>query len=417
MAIVEESGKYYMKGKIKRINGSYYNYKRIIKGTKSIRKMKDAERLFIEQFKAKDTLSDITFEELAKKYLLSYKRGKESTKITKQQDLKRPIVCFGKENAKDITSKGLQLYINEIEKELSEKYVKKIFYAIKQVFDYGVQEKYVTDNPMKNVVRTIDFDTPKKEMKYWTLEDFDRFCKSPIEHNSYFLLIYFLYKMGCRRGEALALTWDDIDFTNKTVDIKKTMSFKVRPPRSTTPKTKNSYRIITMPDDLIDLLKEHYNKCSNYYGFKTSSLVFGYTKPLDPESIRRYLRNAIKTINTDEDGNLLAVDKQVPDIRLHDLRHSHASYLIRNMNKGNYNDYDIAKRLGDTRETIFNTYAHWFKEKDQGIIDMMNSNDNSSTTLQSDNEITQLRKLKQLYEQGLITEDIYILKQKALLDL
>lgn len=163
MAIVEESGKYYMKGKIKRINGSYYNYKRIIKGTKSIRKMKDAERLFIEQFKAKDTLSDITFEELAKKYLLSYKRGKESTKITKQQDLKRPIVCFGKENAKDITSKGLQLYINEIEKELSEKYVKKIFYAIKQVFDYGVQEKYVTDNPMKNVVRTIDFDTPKKK--------------------------------------------------------------------------------------------------------------------------------------------------------------------------------------------------------------------------------------------------------------
>ena len=97
----------------------------------------------------------------------------------------------------------------------------------------------------------------------------------------------------------------------------------------------------------------------------------GYTKPLDPESIRRYLRNAIKTINTDEDGNLLAVDKQVPDIRLHDLRHSHASYLIRNMNKGNYNDYDIAKRLGDTRETIFNTYAHWFKEKDQGIIDKM----------------------------------------------
>ena len=36
----------------------------------------------------------------------------------------------------------------------------------------------------------------------------------------------------------------------------------------------------------------------------------------------------------------------------------------------------------------------------------MNSNDNSSTTLQSDNEITQLRKLKQLYEQGLIAEDI-----------
>ena len=58
-------------------------------------------------------------------------------------------------------------------------------------------------------------------MKYWTLEDFDRFCKSSIEYNSYFLFIYFLYKMGCRRGEALALTWDDIDSLNKTVNINK----------------------------------------------------------------------------------------------------------------------------------------------------------------------------------------------------
>ena len=175
------------------------------------------------------------------------------------------------------------------------------------------------------------------------------------------------------------------------------MSFKVKPPKLTNPKIKYSYCIITMPDDLISCI---------YYGFKSSRLVFGYAKSLGPENIRRYLRNAIKIINTDKDGDLLAVDKQIPDIRLHDLRHSHSSYLIRNMNKGNYNDYDIAKQLGDTRETIFNTYAHWFKENDQGFVDMINLNDNSSTTLQSDNEITQLIKLKQLYEQGLIAEDI-----------
>lgn len=42
--------------------------------------MKNAKRLFIEQFKANGTLSDITFKELVEKYLLSYKRGKESTK-------------------------------------------------------------------------------------------------------------------------------------------------------------------------------------------------------------------------------------------------------------------------------------------------------------------------------------------------
>ncbi len=102
------------------------------------------------------------------------------------------------QKAKDITSKGLQLFIHD-EKELFEKYIKKIFYAIKQVFDYGVQEKYVTDNPMKNVERTICFDTPKKEMKYWTLEDFDRFCNAPIEYNDHYLFIYFYTKWVQKR--------------------------------------------------------------------------------------------------------------------------------------------------------------------------------------------------------------------------
>lgn len=36
-------------------------------------------------------------------------------------------------------------------------------------------------------------------------------------------------------------------------------------------------------------------------------------------------------------------------------------------------DFDIAKRLGDTVETLHNVYAHWFKAGDQGIIDFMNS--------------------------------------------
>lgn len=38
-----------------------------------------------------------------------------------------------------------------------------------------------------------------------------------------------------------------------------------------------------------------------------------------------------------------------------------------------FTDFDIAKRLGDTVETLHNVYAHWFKAGDQGIIDFMNS--------------------------------------------
>ena len=65
-------------------------------------------------------------------------------------------------------------------------------------------------------------------------------------------------------------------------------------------------------------------------------------------------------------------DDGLPKIRIHDFRHSHASFLINNMAGAGFSDFDIAKRLGDTVETLHNTYAHWFDTKDKSIVDMMN---------------------------------------------
>ena len=65
-------------------------------------------------------------------------------------------------------------------------------------------------------------------------------------------------------------------------------------------------------------------------------------------------------------------DDGLPKIRIHDFRHSHASFLINNMAGAKFSDFDIAKRLGDTVETLHNTYAHWFDTKDKSIVDMMN---------------------------------------------
>ena len=89
--------------------------------------------------------------------------------------------------------------------------------------------------------------------------------------------------------------------------------------------------------------------------------------PIPAETIRRVFDNYIKETNLK-----LREDEQIPRIRIHDLRHSHASYLINNMSNG-FTDYDIAKRLGDTIETLHNTYAHWFKTKDSKIIEFMDN--------------------------------------------
>lgn len=171
----------------------------------------------------------------------------------------------------------------------------------------------------------------------------------------------FLYFTGMRRGEVAALHWKDIYLKTGVIRITKTMSFKVRPPQETTPKTKNSIRNIRMPKILLDVMKDYKVRCEKYYGFTDDFYIFGADRPVDPETLRRKLSYYIVKTN----DKLISEEKNtVPVIHVHSFRHSHASFLI---NQKMY-DYDIAKRLGDTVETIRETYAHWFENAEDEIM-------------------------------------------------
>lgn len=395
-------GKYYIKGKIKRLDGSVYCYTKLVEGTTSKKKIAEIEKAFVRQFKTKELYSKITFQTLCDEYMLSYKNVKESTKLTKLQDLKKAIEIFGNKPITEIDGKGLQLFIYELEKVLSEKSVKKIYYAIKSVFDFAVKHDYLEKNPMRNVVRTINRDKPKQEMLYLTQEQFNTFCEY-VQDNDYLLFFKFLFYMGCRRGEALALTWKDIDFCNGTVTISKSVSFKTRPAIVTAPKTKNSYRTISIPNLLLKELETEKENQKNIYGFAEERLVFGFHKPLDPENIRRKLKQSIDRAN--DNGN------NIPHIRLHDFRHSHASYLINNMSD-KFTDFDIANRLGDTVQTLHETYAHWYKQADKAIIDFIDSGNIDKKT-----DYSELIELKKLLDLEIITKEDFDYKKKQILNI
>lgn len=402
MAIIVENGKYMIKGKIRRMDGSYYNYKRVVKGTTSKKKMAEIERALRKQFKDNELYAVLDFNTLCDEFMLSYRQVKASTKMTKEQDLKRPRAAFGNVPVTNIDSKSLQLYIYELEKELSEKSVKKIFYAVKSVFDFAVNNNYLLKNPMKTVVRTINRDRPVQEMLYLTEDQFTTLCKYA-EDDEYTLLFKFLFYMGCRRGEALALTWEDIDLRARTVTIGKSVSFKTRPATLTTPKTKNSYRTISMPEAIWTALSNEKERHREMYGWSEERFVFGYHKPLDPENIRRRLKATIKRANDDK--------QKLPDIRIHDFRHSHASYLINNMSD-KFTDFDVAKRLGDTVQTLHDTYAHWYKQADRAIIEVMDSKPKDPVKVDYKTELIELKELLTL---EVITPEEFAAKKKQLL--
>lgn len=345
--------------------GSYVNKagKRIQYKKRGFDTKKEAIRAEIEYRDRAIHESDyITFEDLYKEYVNYHKkRVKQASIETDKFIFKKLIKDFnGSENYAE--KEFLQSHVDEYDKKFSKQYVAKIFYCLKKLFDFAILEGYLEYNPMSKITRDIRKNEQTKEMLFWEPADFEKFINE-VDHAMYRCAFMTLYYMGIRRGEMLVLTWNDIDFHGKTITINKTFSTKTN--AITTPKTKNSYRTITMPKVLIDEMYQWKNRVEEFIGYDKNGFVFGNDKVIAVETLRRKFNEYIQLTNSKQ-----RPENQIPVIRIHDLRHSHASYLINNMSAG-FTDFDIAKRLGDTVATLHNTYAHWFKAADKNIINFM----------------------------------------------
>lgn len=355
------------------------------------------KKLLSEVYKDSDTY----FCYVAKEYIeLTKPSVKESTYITYINALEKANKIIGKKPIGYITASVLQNYISKLDATYSKKYVSMQYYVLNKVFKYAVTQGYISNNPLKRVILDARKNELEKKINIFEPDEFNKFI-NVADNDEYKCFFMFLYYMGTRKGEARALTWNDINFENKTVRIEKTLSdttHKISPP-----KTKNSFRTITIPNILLEELHKHYDVQKKYSEFNNNVFVFGYDKYLPSESIRRHLKKWIEKAN-------------LHDIRVHDLRHSHASYLINNMSD-KFTVYDIAKRLGDTVNTVLSTYAHWFKAGDKKLVEMIDNTTNTETTQKQAKsmDLSQLRELKQMLDDGILTEEEFTLIKKQIL--
>ena len=354
----EATGKWMYYGSYK-LNGKTKQYKK-----RGFEKKKDAikaEILFKENLKEPN--ATITFKELSYQYqVYSEKRIKESSYLTQRAILKYWEDELGECEVKKLTSNNIENFINKLMQSMSFNSVLNYYTKFRAVLNYAVRQGYIQVSPCDNIDLKKDPNEKKKDMMYWTVEQFNKFIvneNKPVYH----LLFMNQFYMGMRIGETLALQWKDIDLTNNTINISKTWADMLR--KTTTPKTNNSYRLITMPQFLSDeykAFKENMNANENDY-------IFGMTVPFYRSSVRKEMNEIIKKTNIK-----LQPNEQIPYIRIHDLRHSCASYMINNMvtdGTVNFSVYDIAKRLGDNLDTVLSVYAHWLPQADKGIVKFM----------------------------------------------
>lgn len=206
-------------------------------------------------------------------------------------------------------------------------------------------------------------DTPKQqrresEWNFWTYDDWCKFIDVVDDYNYkiYFTTLYFT---GMRFGEFDALNWNDYDPINKTISITKSLSNKVdgKVFTITTPKTKNSVRIIDLDDSLNSMLIEYKKyKEKHSYNFSSNDFMFGDIKYLPKTTFAEHLKKYI-----DISG--------VKYITPHGFRHSHVSLLIHL----GCDSRDVAERVGDTVDVIENTYYHIFPQKKKMTVNKLNN--------------------------------------------
>ena len=298
-----------------------------------------------------DDPNDMVFDTLLNLY---YKYQENRIKISSLYEIqrkvnKRILPYFASKKMKDIKPIDVLNWQNEMSSQFSFNYTSDLMTMLTAVYRYG--EKY---HDITNIMIKVDKPRntePKKEMEFWTPEEFNAFRKCA-DDPTYRMFFTTLYVTGCRRGEAEALSWDDIDLKKSTVKISKSLTRKSpkAPWELTTPKNASSNRTVPLPPSLCQMLKEY--KKQQAEDCPDAKFVFGGERPLASRTTDRYFADVCKNAG-------------VKKIRLHDLRHSCASLLI---SKG-VSIVAVSRQLGHSNiEQTLNTYSHLMPDDHKKIV-------------------------------------------------
>jgi integrase len=250
---------------------------------------------------------------------------------------------------------------------LSNRTISHIYGVLKRVFDKAEEWKVVIDNPMKKVKK------PKfeqKEMGYYEEEE-AQFVILALEKENLMWKLFFLGSMigGLRRGELIALEWSDIDFENSCISIDKNIPLTEGGiPLVKKPKTKNSIRVIDMPEWYMEDLKKY------RLIWKQTKLGLGaHWEGGAKEYVFHGVKGKALYHSTPTTKWRRFVQKNnLKYIRLHDLRHTMVTLLI----EAGENMKAIQKRAGHSSAKVTSdVYGHITKKVSRGTADRFNKFD------------------------------------------
>ncbi len=314
------------------------------------REAKAYERQFLEHVAGSP---EMTFGTLADLYLDDLNHNAKETTFLNQSGIIenhiRPF--FGSLKVNEITAGTVRKWQNTFSGSgYAPGFLFRIHRLLSAVFNFAIKFYGLLRNPAV-LAGSLGKRKPKEEMRFLTLAEFTRLHAALLADEEFIFAtaFSFLFLTGCRKGEMLALTVSDFDFEAGTVSISKTYTRIGTKDVITTPKTAKSVRTITLPPSLIQIMKNYIHGLGD---ISPKQRIFDC---VSADSLRTALHRYAKSVG-------------LPQIRIHDLRHSHASLLI----EQGISPIAIADRLGhESAQTTLTTYSHLYPGKQKEVADKL----------------------------------------------
>lgn len=195
---------------------------------------------------------------------------------------------------------------------------------------------------------------PQAALMIWNAEQIATFLQATADDEDW-IIWWLLANTGMRRGEALGLRWIDVDLDASTLTIRRTL-VTVQARRTddpgmawSEPKTAKGWRTIALDEATVTALRRHRKqqaeqRLASGFGRSTDDLVICQPdgSPIHPKTVSWRFAAAIRRHG-------------LPRIRLHDLRHSHASLAL----KAGVHPRVVQERLGHANVGVtLDTYSH-----------------------------------------------------------
>jgi len=199
--------------------------------------------------------------------ILWYNTHKKGQGALKTQEMYRNCInnhinpALGHKRLKEITATQIQALLNSITSSRS--LAHKVRITLNQIFKQAIADRLVNFNPVQ-ACKVIAPDKPKREFLSGAQREK---LLEILKDNRLYPLIYTMLYTGMRQGEALALTWSDIDFENKRIIVSKAIEYEKSKSRTKDPKTERGFRQIPIPEELAEYLQEYKKKTKSIYVF------------------------------------------------------------------------------------------------------------------------------------------------------